>query len=425
MENRESESRGVGESESRGVGELENRGLGESENRGVGESERLLPTAPTPERPITRLQQWLEAAKDKPWAQRTGQVYERYSAAAFFLGGVLWDTATLTRIDRLFDNVFLLTYIVLLGALITIAALVEQGKTRVPWLLKYQEWYPAGVQFFLGALFSAYVVYYWQSASLTGTSVFLGLLLVLLVANEFMHRRLLNLYFLYGLYFLACLSFCIFFFPILTGEMGYATFLQGGLVSLLAVAALLTLLRYRGVFARTQPFVGALGLLVGLFGLIHLFYVQGWIPPVPLALRDGGIYHEVRREGDVFRMRYQQPAWHQFWRDSDEVFYHQPGAPIYCFAAIFAPTRLNTEISHVWMFFDPEEETWKESDRIGYEVAGGRDGGYRGYTRKRNIYPGTWRVDVTTADGRIVGRVKFRVVEEPPPSEAWVWKTYD
>jgi len=53
------------------------------------------------------------------------------------------------------------------------------------------------------------------------------------------------------------------------------------------------------------------------------------------------------------------------------------------------------------------------TDRIGFPISGGRDDGYRGFTVKQRVTPGDWRVDVETDDGRILGRVSFRV--EPAP----------
>jgi hypothetical protein len=44
-------------------------------------------------------------------------------------------------------------------------------------------------------------------------------------------------------------------------------------------------------------------------------------------------------------------------------------------------------------------------------IAGGREGGYRGHTVKSRLDPGDWRVDVETHDGRVIGRIGFRVVE--------------
>ena len=46
-------------------------------------------------------------------------------------------------------------------------------------------------------------------------------------------------------------------------------------------------------------------------------------------------------------------------------------------------------------------------------INGGRDGGYRNYTIQHKVWDGDWRVDVDTADGRIIGRIPFTVVMVP------------
>lgn len=348
------------------------------------------------------------------------RAHEQYAPALFFFGGVGWDAATLRRIDALFDNVFLLAYLVALGALIVVAALVQHERTKHPWLVKYREAYPAAIQFFLGALFSAYVVYYSQSASLTGTSLFLGLLVGMLIANEFIHRRMTNLYLLFGLYFLAAFSFFIFFVPILTKTMGYWTFFGGGVLSVLAVVAMLRFLDRKGVFAKRHEFFAACGLVLVLFGLLNLFYVQNWIPPVPLALRHGGIYHHVepRTEAGVYDLSFEKPDWYEFWATSDDTFRYSEGDTVYCFTAIFAPTDLKTRVYHSWSFYDSDRKEWVQTDRIGYHITGSRDRGYRGHTRKRNLQPGRWRVDVQTAEGKTLGRIPFRVVRATGPVTA-------
>jgi hypothetical protein len=45
-------------------------------------------------------------------------------------------------------------------------------------------------------------------------------------------------------------------------------------------------------------------------------------------------------------------------------------------------------------------------------VQGGRLGGFRTYSRKTDFPPdarGSWTVDVVTAAGQLIGRVRFRV----------------
>ncbi len=341
--------------------------------------------------------------------------HERYAPPLFFFGGVLWDALTLKRIDAWFDNLILLVYLAALGGLILVTALVEYESTTNARLRRYREWFPHGVQFFLGALFSAYMVFYFQSASLTPTLGFVVLLAVLLVANEFIHRRLFNLYLLLALYFLAACSFFIFFIPVVTKWMSYATFLAGGLLSAALVALMLVCLWRRAVFKRKREYVYSAGSVAVLFALLNVFYVQNWIPPVPLAMRFGGVFHHVSRAGDAYDLRFERSAWYAFWIDSDRRFRRAEGEAVYCFAAVFAPTQLKKKIYHQWSFYDAARQVWVETDRIGYQVVGGRFDGYRGYTFKQNVHPGRWRVDVETEAGQIIGRIRFEIVPVAAP----------
>jgi len=341
--------------------------------------------------------------------------HQRWAPLVFFFGGVVWDALTLDRIDAWFDNGLLVLYLAALGGLIVLAALVEYECVVSPRCLKYRHWYSHAIQFFLGALFSAYVIFYFQSATLAPSSVFLVILMILLVANEVIHRRLFNLYLLFALYFLASFSFFLFFIPVVTKVMNYATFLIAGLLSLGLVGTLLVYLRSRSVFAGWSQFILAMGMIVSLFGLLTLFYVQNWIPPVPLAMRYGGVFHHVGHQGGAYELRYEPSAWYAFWRSSAEVFHHAEGEPVYCFTAIFAPTQLKKEIVHVWSRYEEAQAAWVQTDRISYEVEGGRFGGYRGYTLKRRIQPGRWRVDVETEVGQLIGRLPFTVVPARQP----------
>lgn len=351
--------------------------------------------------------------------------HERYAPALFFFGGVAWDATTLKRIDAWFDNAFLVVYLAITGALIVVAALVEHDCTRHPRLLKYREWYPAALQFFLGALFSAYVVFYFQSASLSESSIFLVVLVVLLVANEFIHRKLVNLYLLVALYYLAGASFFIFFLPVLLKVVNYWTFTLGGLLSALLVGSMLFFLYRRHVFKESRSFVYAMVVVVGLFGLLNLFYLQNWIPPVPLALRHGGIYHRVERAGETYRLTYQEPAWYAFWVDSDEAIAYAEGRAVYCFAAVFAPTKLKEQIYHEWQYYDASRSAWVTTDRIDYRIVGSRDNGYRGFTYKSRLFPGRWRVDVETPDGQILGRIPFTITPATDRPVPLVTATYE
>ncbi len=339
--------------------------------------------------------------------------------AVFFFSGVTFDSFTLTRIDSLLDNLGLLLYLSLLGALIILTARMDTrmgtgappaGLDGVPGLVaRAQPYYPHAIQFLLGGLYSAYTIFYLQSASLTATAVFFAVLVALLVGNEFLHDRLSNLRLLVSLYALVVFSFFTFFLPVLTGWMNTWVFLiDAGLSAAVTLKVVDLIYRGRPASSRWEPILSglpALGLIVVLVG----FYFLNWIPPVPLSMKFGGVYHNITKAGETYQLAFEQGAWYQFWKRSDDPFRGEE--PAYCFTAVFAPVDMRTTIYHRWQYRLPGGN-FSTTDRIAFTISGGREGGYRVYTAKQRLIPGDWRVDVETAEGRIIGRVRFRV-EEP------------
>lgn len=340
----------------------------------------------------------------------------------FFFAGVAYDSVTLTRIDRLMDNLILLLYISLLGALIILTGRADLAKAGMPGVAagassapalfeRARPYYPHVIQFLLGGLFSAYAIFYSQSASLTGTAVFFAVLVALLVANELLHDRLSNLRLLVTLYAVVCFSFLTFFLPVLTGIMHTLMFLLGAVLSL---AAIVWVIRQvygdmpdrpkREMVLTSVPATALIGVLVG-------FYFLHWIPPVPLSMKFGGIYHQIEKQDGVYRLRFEKGSWYQFWKRSDDPF--RATGPAYCFAAVFAPVALHTTVVHHWQHRTPggSSREFATVDRIAMPIAGGREGGYRGYTVKERLAPGDWRVDVETSEGRVIGRIGFHVTE--------------
>lgn len=336
--------------------------------------------------------------------------YQKYLPVASFFAGVSWDNLTLGRIDRLLDSVILLTYLLLLGGFIILFNLVEKKIIQRPIFLKYREWYPLAIQFLLGGLFSAYVIYYRQSASLTKTALFLVILLILLVANEFLKNRLANIYLQMSLYFLASFSFFTFFLPVITKLLNVFIFLTGGILSLALVAGMLYLLLRKMALKSREEFRRVAVLIGSLYLLLNLFYFLNWIPPIPLSLKFGGVYHSLQRVEDRYRLKFEEPRWYQFFKNSDDLFHYAEGDTIFCFTSVFAPTQLKTKIYHHWQKYSGAKGEWESTDRVSFPITGGRDGGYRGYTLKRYPSPGEWRIDVETENGLLLGRIGFEVL---------------
>jgi len=359
---------------------------------------------------VGSLLQWLEHRPRYRWARRFLHRHEQAVPPALFFGGVTWDAFTLQRIDALLDNFILGIYLLLLGGFVVLGTLARNDRPLPRAFQKLSTWAPGAIQFLAGGLFSAYVIYYTRSASFSTASLFLLVLVALLVANELIWNRLWSTYVLVGVYFLAVFCYFTFFMPTVLGTMGLGVFLTSGFVSAGLVIGLILYLDRHGVFGGTASFLGAVGTVLSLLSLVVLFYVNHWIPPVPLTLRDGGVYHDVTREGDAFVLHYEDPPWTRPWTQQDDPFHLAPGDTVHCFAAVFAPTDLQTKIVHHWQYYDAERKTWIDTDRIGYRVVGGRRNGYRGVTFKRHVHPGQWRVTVETPDRRPIGRIRFDVV---------------
>jgi len=153
------------------------------------------------------------------------------------------------------------------------------------------------------------------------------------------------------------------------------------------------------------------GLILGIYLLINTFYYFNLIPPVPLALESGLVAHNVERntDSDEYFVTYEQNPWYNMWRENRYEFTYKPGSDIYVFTSIFAPSKLSESILHRWKWFSPHTNQWEVMDEIGFEITGGREGGFRGYTVKNKMMEGSWKVDVITNDGLVLGIINFEI----------------
>lgn len=343
------------------------------------------------------------------------QRHEKYAPVAAFAIGFIYDSLTLTRIDQWLDNAILLLYTVLAGALLTILGMAERNRIRRPFILNHLDLFATALHFLLGGLLSSYVVFYFKSASVGKSFIFVCLLVALLLINEFFAHRLRRLKFLFAIYFFCCFAFLTFFLPVVTRSLSQAMFLTSGALSLLITGGIAALI-YDGSFRRHRRELKEIGWPPGVvFITLVVFYYQNWIPPVPLALKEDGIYRSVRRVDDQYELKFAAPRWWQFWKNDEKNFAYSPGDTVYCFASVFAPTKLRERILHHWQIKSASGK-WQTTDNLSYSIVGGRDGGYRGYTYKKNFAPQTapggkeqWRVEVKTANGLLLGRINFQV----------------
>ncbi len=336
--------------------------------------------------------------------------------AVFFFAGVTYDTLTLTRIDRLLDNLIILLYITLLGTLIILTGrfqlgLIPSTPDRSGWnvlslMHRARPHFDKALQFLLGGLFSAYAILYSQSASWSTSAIFLGIIVGLLIANEFLSRRYSSLKMLVGLFAIVTLSFMTFFLPVVTGWMNSWVFLTGAVITI-AVVWKTVRLTLRGI--PNLPLGASLTICLPAFALVGLcstLYFLNWIPPIPLSLKSGGIYHHIEKQQDQYLLTYEDGPWYAVWKRSDNRV--GTDTPVYSFSSVFAPITLHTTIYHHWEWRPlTESAEFITTDRIPISITGGREHGYRMYTMKQRLQPGEWRVNVEAEDGRLIGRIAF------------------
>ena len=333
---------------------------------------------------------------------------QKYAPILFFMGGFIFDTLTLGRIDRVYDTLVLCSHMTLVTITLYLYNVVNEEKWEGTLIRRYSEYFPLTIQFFFGALSSAFVIYFFRSVSLSKTMFFFILLVLLLFANEFLKKKISNKYLQFSVYFFISFIFFAFMIPTLIREMNTFIFIISGLVSLGCTLALIMFIYGSSSGTRAEISLKKLiGLILSIYITINVFYYFNLIPPVPLAMDTGLVAHDVRKIDNEYIITYEKNPWYIFWRKHHTTFHRATGQRVYVFTSVFAPTDLKKPIFHRWQHYEPETETWQVTDDLGFEVAGGRDGGFRGYTYKSNLREGKWKVDVITEEELVLGVVDF------------------
>lgn len=202
--------------------------------------------------------------------------------------------------------------------------------------------------------------------------------------------------------------------PVFIKELNTDIFILSGIVSLACTLTLIIIIYRSSSSTRTEIHKGKLILMVSIiYSSISLFYFFKLIPPVPLALNSGIVAHDIQLENGKYIVSYETDEWYVFWRDHSLEYIHEPNEKIYVFSSIFAPTALEKTIFHRWKWYNNQTENWELMEDIGYDITGGRDGGYRGYTYKQNLKLGIWKVEVLTEEELVLGVVDFEIIVDP------------
>jgi hypothetical protein len=341
-----------------------------------------------PFRNLSLLRQRFEA---KPHTLATSSHF--YLPAIAFLGGFLWDAFTLGRYVRATDLLILAAYLVVASGIVLWLGkrhsagvaeneLLPAWKLRVPYLL---------LQFLFGSLLSALFILYFRSASHLMAIVWTLIIAFLLVANEFLedhYKRLTLNWALLGFCAILLFNFSV---PFAIGSIHATWFYCSTLIG----ALLIHWLHERSGQAGRIFFVWVIA------GILSLAYLFDAIPPVPLVKRDVQVGIRLENVDGHISLMSEPRLWWAPWTLIGNDVAVPPGEKVYCVSSVFAPIGLKTRLFHRWQFKDAKRG-WVTMSHIGFNLEGGRQQGFRGYTYKQNIQPGEWRVAVETENGRTV-----------------------
>ena len=162
----------------------------------------------------------------------------------------------------------------------------------------------------------------------------------------------------------------------------------------LAALALTPAFRRRGAVSWRRAHVAAI-LAAGL-AVVAVWYARALVPPAPLFLARAMAARDVVRLERVDEVRGALPA---------STLAAWGGLVAY--TAVRAPAGLRQAIEHVW---------WRDGEvtaRIRLSpIQGGRAEGFRTFSRRTDLRPplaGRYTVDVVTASGQLIGRLRFTV----------------
>jgi hypothetical protein len=274
------------------------------------------------------------------------------------------------------------------------------------WSETWKQRFTWAVQFFFGGLFSALVVCYFKSSGSLASFLLVILLAILLVGNEFLQKKYESFGVSLAFFCLLGTMFMNFAIPHLVHRIGFIWFLISTVLSF-GLCLFIWKISHRKKSILVAPALISIFLIVA--------YIMNWVPPVPLVLKqkiacqnfDKASYSCDVDDPSLLQMiGLKIPSVHRV--DSSEVYF---------LTSVYAPAKLKAELEYLWYYQDPKTGKYMLTDRISsgrMMINGGRESGFRTFTRKKNTPPGKYRVEVAYKNGAVIGSGTFEVFGEPP-----------
>ena len=355
-------------------------------------------------------------ALSKVWAWI--QKNERHISTVVFVGGTTADVIKLTGVSIGFAVQLLGAYTALaIAATLAEHYLFIHEATEGKLLRGLRVFLAFVAEFMIGCLLSGILIFYSRDAALTASWPFILLLLAVFFGNEIFHRYRERLAWRCTLLFFTIYAYVVFTLPTLLHYIGPYTFLESTAATILIYALFLIALAWLGWKRFKVSLKEIIGGSVFVLALVVVSYFTGIIPPLPLALRDVGVYHSITHTTDAMgdslysvQAEGSTDPWWDFMHLIPPTVHVTPtDASLSVYSAVFAPIALTTAVVHRWEWYDTKTHAWITLAQIAFPIDGGRNGGYRGYSTLSNLVPGKYRVLIELISGQVIGDLDFNV----------------
>jgi hypothetical protein len=334
------------------------------------------------------------------------QKNEKWLTPTALFGGFILDNITLRRVDLLIENILLGFYFLLVLGGILVWHKIESKKLKTVSSMELQSLIFLLVQFAFGGLFSSLTVFYIKSASFFASWPFLLLLFGGMIATEYFKKHFTQFIVQLGTLYLLLFTYLIMVVPLIVRTINSWVFVLSGILSLVVIFAYIFL--FQGIVPalihkRQMYLTGVIG---GIFIIMNIFYFTNLIPPIPLALRDSGVYKSVVKDEKGYALSNFSNRFSL--KDLKQEYTIPSGAPVYFFSSVYAPVKFKQKIVHEWKKKNTKGE-WVVVSTVPFPIYGGNDSGYRGYTISQRVTKGEWKVIVKTEGGQVLGGESFVV----------------
>lgn len=330
--------------------------------------------------------------------------YERFFMPAMLLGGTALDALQFRLLSLESTFMFAGAYAAICVGAMAVLASRPARETRITRFAKLVA--PFLQQFTIGALLSTSLLFYWFSGALSVSWPVIGVIALLMVSNEVLRTVFMKPVVQVGVFYFTCFSLCATLAAYTFNSIQPWTFVVGSIASLVVMAGALVVVIRIGELAHARATMWRTVAVI--FALMHTAYFLNIIPPIPLSLRDAGMYHDVRAErGDYTLVGEEESLLEKLL--PGQTLHIVAGEPLFAFTSVFAPTDLSTTLVHKWQRYDNASRAWVTENVLSYPMHGGRQDGYRGYSRASHVTEGKWRVSVETTRGQVLGRIPFTV----------------